>query len=230
MTILVTGSSRGIGLELTRQYIKSGENVIATARNPEDATQLNELLLNYRDALRVVRLDVDNKENCRNLASELHEGVLDLLINNAGIKRLSSLEQIDEQALNDSLLTNLVGPLRVIEAALPAMRRGEGKKIVNISTVMASIIQSAGDDAMPYRVSKAALNMATRIYARHLSCERFCVVAMHPGWIRTDMGGPAGPVNVEESAKAIVRVISRLTPEDTGRFIDALAPHRDIEW
>jgi NAD(P)-dependent dehydrogenase (short-subunit alcohol dehydrogenase family) len=100
---------------------------------------------------------------------------------------------------------------------------------VNVSTMMASI-RTAGSDNMPYRVSKAALNMVTRVKARQLAHEGFCVVALHPGWVRTDMGGPSAPIGTSESAQAIRNVVENLTVRDAGRFIDAIRNERDLDW
>lgn len=229
VNVLITGTNRGIGLGLVKRYLSSGSQVIATAREPGNANELNQLVNDNEDRLRIFRLDVRDTENCRALEKNLEGESLDLLINNAGVQIHASGSFLNEAAMNECWQVNTLGSLRMIEAVLPALRRGRGRKIVNISTVLSSI-RLAGADNMPYRVTKAALNMATRIYSGRLRPEGFCVVALHPGWVRTDMGGPAAPTSVRESAEAIFNVIASLKPGDSGRFIQALSPGDDITW
>lgn len=229
VNVLITGTNRGIGLGLVKRFLSSGSRVIATAREPGNATELKKLGEPYKDKLMILRLDVSDTDSCRDLGTYLEDESLDLLINNAGVQIHSSGSFLNEAAMNECWQVNTLGPLRIIETVLPALKRGHERKIVNISTVLSSI-RNAGADNMPYRVTKAALNMATRIYSGRLSSEGFCVVALHPGWVRTDMGGPAAPTSVLESAEAIFNVIATLTPGDSGRFIHALSPENDINW
>jgi NAD(P)-dependent dehydrogenase (short-subunit alcohol dehydrogenase family) len=228
MKVLITGSNRGIGLALTQEYLEASAQVIATTRNIINARELKALEQTHGDRLTIQQLDITTPDDIEQLERSLSDEVIDILINNAGVKEKPHGE-FDSAAMNRSWQVNVIGTLRVTHACLPALYRGNRRIIVNVSTVMASI-RSAGSDNMPYRVSKAALNMATRMQARQLSHEGFCIVALHPGWVRTDMGGASAPVGSGESARAIMDVVEHLTVRDTGRFIDAMGKEQDLDW
>lgn len=228
MNVLLTGANRGIGLELVRLYLASGNRVIATARNLDQAQELKNLEKVYQGSLDTLSLDTANDSLTTNLSEKLKSEKLDVLINNAGVLDKPG-NWFDSQAMQHSWDVNTLGPLRVIDACRAALERSDTRKIINVSSIMASIAYTQADN-MPYRVSKAALNMATRMLAMQLQEKNFCVVALHPGWVKTDMGGPQAPTSPEESAKAIVNIIESLTVEDSGRFINALKPEKDITW
>ena len=212
-TVLITGANRGIGLELARQYSAAGWQVIGTARQPDAAAELREF------AAKVVQLDVTNASSVDRLAQELAGAPLDLLINNAGIQPLMwTLAEIDFEAFERALAVNAVGPVRVTRALIPNLRSGELRKIVNITTNLSSITDNTGGGFYGYRESKAALNMFTRSLAAELGPDGFICIVLHPGWVKTDLGGDQAPLDVRESVLGIRKVIDGLSPADNGTF------------
>lgn len=230
-TVLITGASRGIGLEFTRQYLRDGWQVIATCRTPATATSLQKLGGQY-PALQIAPLDVADLNGIGTLAHQLDAITLDLLINNAGIfsgdtKRNPNLPDIsqsfgtlDAAAWNQVLYVNSIAPVMVTQAFLPHLLRGQDRKVVMLTSKMGSIglLDAAGDIA--YRSSKAALNAALRNLALTLEPENFTVVGVHPGWVQTDMGGKMARITVTESVDALRTLIGKLIPVQSGSFLD----------
>lgn len=212
-TVLITGANRGIGLELARQYAATGWHVIGTARQPDAATELREL------AAKVVQLDVADPASVDRLAKALAGKPIDMLINNAGIQPLMwKLAEIDIEAFERALAVNAVGPVRVTLALMPNLRSGELRRIVNVTTDLSSISGNTDGGFYGYRESKAALNMFTKSLAAELGPEGFICIALHPGWTKTDLGGPQAPLQVQESVLGMRDVIDRLSPADNGTF------------
>ena len=147
---------------------------------------------------------------------------IDLLINNAGIYGPDSdqLGRFDYGAWERVLAVNTLGPLRVTEALLPNLRAGSKRTVATLTSAMGSIADNTSGGALFYRSSKAALNAAMKTLAIALRSERFTVVVLHPGWVRTDMGGPAATLDVATSAAGLIEVIAGLAPADTGRFLN----------
>ena len=212
-TVLITGANRGIGLELARQYTTAGWRVIGTARKPEQAAELRAL------NARVLQLDVTDQKSIDRMAEELEDQAVDLLINNAGIfPRVRSITDVNFDDVTRTFAVNTLGPMRVSRALLPNLRSSNGKMVVNITSRLGSIANNSGGGFYGYRESKAALNMFTRSLANELRADGFICVAVHPGWVQTDMGGASATLTVEESAQGIRNVIANLSPEDSGTF------------
>lgn len=212
-TVLITGANRGIGLELARQYSKDGWRVIGTARKPESAGELR------ATGAEVMPLDVTDQASVDRLAQGLSGQPIDMLINNAGIQPL--MWKLDEVNLDDferALSVNTVGPVRVTMALVPGLRSGKLRKIINITTNLSSIAENTEGGFYGYRESKAALNMFNKSLAVELGPEGFICIVMHPGWVRTDLGGDQAPLSVEESVTGIREVIENLSPADNGSF------------
>jgi NAD(P)-dependent dehydrogenase (short-subunit alcohol dehydrogenase family) len=214
-TVLITGANRGIGLEFARQYQAKGYEVIATARRPEEAKELKSL------KVRVEPLDVTDPQSVSALSKKLAGHPIDLLINNAGVllDRDSSLETLDFDDLTYSFAVNAAGPMRMSQALLPNMRAGKLKRIVHISSQMGSIQNNSGG-SYTYRASKAALNQLNKTMSMELGKEGFVSVVMHPGWVRTDMGGSMATYTPEQSARAMIGVIDKFDNRSNGRFVD----------
>lgn len=214
-TVLITGASRGIGLGLARAFAARGSTVLACARDPARVPAI-------QGAVERLPLDVTDPTSIAALARMLAGRPLDLLVNNAGIygPRDAVLGRLDHEAWLGVLLTNTVGPVRMVEALLANLRAGSGRRIVTVSSVMGSLARTTTPGALPYRTSKAAVNMAMRSIAQELAPEGFVVVVVHPGWVRTDMGGPQAAIDVETSVRGLVAVIDGLRPADNGRFLD----------
>ena len=212
-TVLITGANRGIGLELARQYSATGWDVIGTARKPKAATELRKL------GAKIVQLDVTDQASVDRMAQSLSGTPIDMLINNAGIQLLMwKLDEVDFDDFAMSLEVNTVGPVRVTQALVPNLRLSEHRRIINVTTNLSSIADNKDGGFYGYRESKAALNMFTKSLAAELGPEGFICIVMHPGWVKTDLGGPKAPLQVEESASGIRAVIEGLTPADNGTF------------
>ncbi len=211
-TVLITGANRGIGLELARQYAADSWQVIGTARKPEEADALRE------SGAKVMQLDVTDQASVEQLAADLGDRPIDVLINNAGIlPRMRALADVDFDDYNRVLAVNTVGPVRVTQALIPNLQAGDGKTIVNVTSQLGSITNSSGG-FYGYRESKAALNMFTRSLAADLGPQGFVCIVIHPGWVRTDMGGANAPVLPKDSAAGIRRVVAGLSAEDNGTY------------
>jgi len=213
-TVLITGANRGIGLELAREYAAAGWHVIGTARKPDEAIALKTL------GAEVEQLDVTDQGSVDRLAADLRGRPIDILINNAGIQLLMwKLGEVDIDKYNRTLAVNTVGPVRVTLALLPNLRAGDRKLIVNMTSDISSIANNTSGGFYGYRESKAALNMFTRSLAAELGPEGFICIVLHPGWVKTDMGGPKAPITVQESVHGILKVVDGLSPDDNGTFL-----------
>ena len=220
--ILITGASRGIGLELARHYLERGDMVLATARNLDEAADLQALAGQHSDRCHLLALDVTDEDAIVAAAAEagrLIDG-LDVLINNAGVfPRNERPETLDAQVLLQTLHTNAVAPLIVVRELLPLLRRGRRPRILNITSQLGSLTRRASGRCYSYCSSKAALNMLTRSLAFDLQDDGIIAVVVHPGWVQTDMGGAHAPVMVGESARGIIALADGLLPEQTSKFL-----------
>jgi NAD(P)-dependent dehydrogenase (short-subunit alcohol dehydrogenase family) len=220
MRAVVTGANRGIGLELARQLIARGYEVIGGVREVGSADELRGL------GARVLALDVASGESVAAFAHEVGEVPVDLVINNAGWAggpNQSLRQMADDLALADVARTfdiNAMGPLRVSTALLPQLRRGTGKKLVHVTSGMGSIGDNTSGGYYAYRMSKAALNMMSRSLAVDLRGEGIASIVINPGWVQTDMGGARAPTPVADSVRGILAVIDSLTLEQSGEFFN----------
>ena len=216
-TALITGAGRGLGLEFSRQFAEDGWTVLAGVREPERADELRRI----DGDVSPVPLDVADPASVAILGERLSGIPIDLLINNAGIygPREMSLGAFDFDAWRDVFEVNTLAPMRVAEAFIEHLRAGQGRRIVTVSSKMGSIEDGSGGSYI-YRSSKAAVNAAMKNLAMDLQGEGFTIVVVHPGWVRTDMGGPAAAIDAVESVTGLKKVIDGLTPSDTGRFFN----------
>ena len=218
---LVTGANRGLGLEFVRQLLARGDHVIAACRHPGKATDLNRLAGDHPGRLHVLPLDVADEKSRNAFARELPLAAdgIDLLVNNAGV--LHSGERwgsVNEANLADSLRTNAMGPFLLTQAL--ASQLADGATVANISSGMGSLGDDPDFHSPSYRISKAALNMATRMLAKALETRRIPVIALCPGWVKTDMGGSGAQITPPESVSALLAVIDAITMERSGGFFD----------
>ncbi len=218
---LITGANRGIGLEFVRQYAESGWRVYACCRKPQNADALHRLEKQYDGLISVHALDVSNFDQIDQLAKLLSGVAIDLLINNAGIYAhdySARSNAVDEQAWIESFRINSIAPLKMVEAFTKNIARSQLKKIANITSKMGSVDDNTSGGHYLYRSSKAALNIVTKSLAIDLAPQGILVSLIHPGWVRTDMGGSNALISVEQSVAGMRKVIGKLTPANSGRF------------
>ncbi len=229
-TLLITGASRGLGLEFVRQYTADGWNVIAACRQPAQADKLQALIAKYK-TIRAETLDVARPNSINALAERLKDAAVDVLINNAGVFSGGSFSgsatkvdhgqkfgTINPEEWDKVLRINTIAPILMIQAFVPHLLKGQERKAVNITSRMGSI-EEMGADYIAYRTSKAALNAAMRTIAHDLKEQKITVINLHPGWVKTDMGGPEAPLDAENSITGMRKVIAGLTPKDSSRFL-----------
>ena len=221
MRYLITGANRGLGLEFTRQLIARGDQVIATCRNPAQADALRQIAKSSHGLTAILALDITNAQSVAAFAKSLEHESLDVLLNIAGrLTRGGTPDAFNYDEIRDDFEINAIGTLRVVEAALPALRRGANKTIVNMSSKMGSIADNQGGASYAYRMSKAALNIATRSLAIDLKPEGFIAFVMHPGWVQTDMGGPHAHITPETSVSSLLARIDQADANDSGEFLE----------
>ena len=220
MQALVSGANRGLGLEMTRQLLARGDRVVAACRQPGKALALTRLAGEHPGKLHVLPLDLADPRTIAELSRQV--GALDLdvelLVNNAGVlvehERFGAIEP---KSLRDSFAVNAEGTFLLTQALNPHL--ADGAKIVNLSSTLGSIASTSSLYSPSYAMSKAALNMATRLLSIALAERDIVVVSMSPGWVRTDMGGAGAPLKPEASIAAMLRVIDHLKRSDSGRFL-----------
>src|SRR5690606_14872441 len=218
-----TGANRGLGLEFVRQLLATGAHVVATCRQPGKATALNAMAGDHPGRLRVMPLDVANPKSIAELVRELpllvDDIAIDLLVNCAGVlhsgERFGSL---DPAVVESSFRTNAMGPLLLVQALAP--RLAEGARVANVSSVLGSIASVSRFGTPSYNISKAAQNMATALIAQALQSRGIVVLALHPGWARTDMGGDNATIPVADSVAGLLRVINGAGIAESGSFRD----------
>lgn len=214
-TLLITGANRGIGLELTKRYAADGWTVIATCREPQSATDLKAIR-----GISVEALDVTDYAAVDKLAQTYDGTAIDLLLNNAGIygNRDGALKVSDFDTYLQVLHVNSVAPMKLALAFLPHLKATKGgAKIATISSRMGSI-SLGGGGSYAYRASKAAINAGMHNLALDLKSSGISCITLHPGWVKTDMGGAGADIDVATSAAGLKTVIDGLTLRDTGKF------------
>lgn len=220
-TAIITGANRGIGLELTKCFLKSGQwKIYACCRTPEKAQELQELTKNSNDKIKIYKLDVINEESVKNFAVQIKGHTVDLLLNNAGI--MGSDHQaafdMDFDAWLDTFKVNTMAPLRMVQATIDNLKSSDQPKIVTISSKMGSLNRKS-KGSYAYRSSKAALNKVMQVLSLELEEEGIIVSMLHPGWVQTDMGGKEADITPQESAEGLFRVMMSLKQSDSGRFL-----------
>ncbi|TKB58322.1 SDR family oxidoreductase [Ferrimonas aestuarii] len=228
-TVLITGANRGLGLEFVRQYVASGHQVLACCRNPQSATALTELATESPQ-VELLALDVTDETQINQLAKQLHGRAIDILINNAGVlgEQCAELGKMTQADWLSVLTINTVAPALMIQAFASHVAASEQKTIVGISTRVASIEDNGSGGMYSYRASKAALNQILKSAANNLQAEGVKTLAIHPGWVQTDMGGENATFTPQQSVSGMIAVIDQLTPEASGSF--KVFDGSDIPW
>lgn len=216
-TVLITGANRGIGLEMARQYAEAGDKVIACVRDPDSATELQEIAKSGDVTLE--KMELGDFDSITALRKRVGDQPVDILINNAGWVGGSKqgIDDVDIAEWHRTLDINTIGPLilaREFKSNLAAS--GDGK-LMNVSSQLAASTWPMGG-MLIYTTTKAGLSKITQVLAIDWKDEPITVAVMHPGWVKTDMGGPHAELTPEESAEGIRNVIAGLTKADSGKF------------
>ena len=213
-TILITGAGRGLGLELARQYAADGWRVIGTVREAKAKSALGKLGVEGH------LLDVTNHKQIAQLASDLKDAPIDVLFCNAGVtgRKGMTLGSFDFAEWEKILRVNLLGGAAVTEALIENVAASERKMVAMMSSRLGSISEMRGE-TLPYATSKAALNALAKGLSVTLASRGIIVVALSPGWVRTDMGGKGAPLAPETSVRGLRKVIAGLKPADSGKFL-----------
>ena len=220
LVALITGASRGLGLEFARQYVEDGWRVFATCRDPKSAGKLQRLAKDAGATLAIVAMDVRDSKSVHAAATQLKDVAIDLVINCAGIIGVSGQKagKVDYNSWANVLDVNTMGPMRVIEGFGDQIARSERRLVVTITSGMGSIGDNTSGGSIAYRSSKAAVNMAMRSAAIDLAPQRISCVVVNPGWVKTDMGGPNATLTPQDSVTAMRRLIEKLGPDQSGKF------------
>ena len=224
-SMLVTGASRGLGLEMTRQFVADGWRIYACCRTPDTASELAALAAGSDGLISLHTLDVSEPEQIAALAEEFRGTPIDMLVNNAGLLGCTIDDQgpatfgtIDYETWAEVHEINTMAPLRVTEAFVDHVAASEMKLLFFMSTHMGSITDLADGGLYQYRASKAALNLVVKALSIDLAPRGVRTIAVHPGWTSTDMGGPQAPVYPPDSVAGIRRVVAGYGDGQTGRF------------
>ncbi|XP_061773422.1 C-signal [Nerophis ophidion] len=243
-SVLITGANRGLGLQLVDSLVNGGFSpgkIIATTRDPSAALKLHELAKNHPN-IHIIALDVQSHESIQRGVEEVHQLVqeegLNCLINNAGINVIADFHTVTAEKMIENFHTNAVAPLMITKAFLPLLKRAASRgawdpatmsiqraAVINMSSALGSIELTKKElvgrfNWYPYRASKAALNMVSCSLAINLEDDGILCMAIHPGWVRTDMGGSQAPLSPEESISSLLSVIGGLTEKDHGSFLN----------
>ena len=219
-TYFITGCNRGLGLEFVRQLLARGQRVIATCRAIATSTDLTALTLKHSGQLSLVEMDVSDEASMREAVALLNDEAIDVFINNAGMygPRDANFGNVDGPAMAEVLYTNAVAPVLLTQLLIDNVRKGSGKKLVYVSSKMGSIADNGRGGSYIYRSSKTALNSVVKSLALDLAPEGIATATLHPGWVRTDMGGPNGLIDAPESVSGMLNVIDGLSVANTGQF------------
>ena len=220
-TILVTGASRGIGLELVRQFAADDWQVIACARNMETATQLSALAAAMAN-IELRQLDVTDHDRLLSLGAELAARPIDILLSNAGIygPKGVAFGDVDAHSWREVLEVNTIAPLMLAQALVESVAASERKLIAIISSKVGSIADNGSGGSYAYRSSKSAVNQVVKSLSIDLANRGITCISLHPGWVLTDMGGPNAEIATGESVAGLKAILQQAGPAQSGCFIE----------
>lgn len=227
--ILITGSNRGIGLELAKHYSKSGHNVIATCRIPQEAKELSNLQIEFPN-IKIDKLDVTDLSQQDALLQKYKDTPIDLLINNAGVypehHQVISVSNTDAKWLKQAFDVNCVGSFNVLHNFKNNLLKASNPVVINMGSQAGSIAQTQAGFGYSYRISKAALNMLTKVFA--CECPEIITISIRPGWVKTYMGGENAVLGVKDCVHDMVKLIDSLEIRDSGKFLNL--QHEEEKW
>ena len=221
INVLVTGANRGLGLGFVTNYLGKNVNVVSTTRDIKSSRELLALKERFPDNLEIFELDLLKESAGDTLANFLGERPIDILINNAGIASTNQhFQAVSPKPWLEVLKVNLIAPLMVTQSIIDNVKKGVDKKIYFLSSQLGSIGDNTSGGMYIYRSSKTGLNQVVKSLSVDLKPQGITVVSLHPGWVKTDMGGPNAPVSIDESIEGMMQVIDSTDIRDTGRFLN----------
>jgi NAD(P)-dependent dehydrogenase (short-subunit alcohol dehydrogenase family) len=222
MYVVITGVSRGIGLELTRLALLKGHHVLGISRSPEKSEELRKLAVEFGN-LATLKLDLLEQNAIKEILTALKEwGHVDILINNAGIYQ----DELSVSSFEKTFLTNSISPFFLTESLKPLLKKAQHPLSLQITSQMGSINDNTSGGAYSYRASKSALNMLFKSLALDESWLK--ILQVHPGWVRTDMGGDNAPLLPKDSAAGIWNLIEHAETRQSGQFVNYLG--EELPW
>ncbi|PCJ86471.1 MAG: short-chain dehydrogenase [Thiotrichaceae bacterium] len=230
MNILITGANRGIGLEMVRYSMEQGWRVFACCRNPHNADKLFNIAKLSNGQISVHIADMSELSTIQALSYELRNDAIDMLINNAGVygSEKNKFGSVDVESWLQTFQVNSIAPLKMVEAFSQQLQMGKQKVVACMSSKMGSMADNGYGSSYIYRSSKAALNAVVKSLSIDLKEQGIITVALHPGWVKTDMGGPNAEISTRECVEQLFSQLSQLKVQDSGRFIDI--DGTDIPW
>lgn len=215
-TVLITGAARGLGLEFTRLYAAKGWKVLACARTPDKLGAI-------KGDIHPHKLEVTDYPAVQALAKKFSGEAIDVLICNAGVggeggRGAQSLGSFDAAVGRQVFEVNTLAPLMMAEAFVEHVARSKEKKLIAITSILGSLANNNGGRYF-YRASKTALNMEWSCLSKDLAARGIICVALHPGWVQTDMGGSSATLTIDQSVPSMIKVVEALKPGDNGRFV-----------
>ena len=219
--VLVTGANRGLGLGFVTNYLGKNVNVVSTTRELKSSKELLALKEKFPNNLEIFELDLLKEGAGYALANFLGDRPIDILINNAGVGSTNQhLQAVSPKPWLEVLKVNLIAPLMVTQSIIDNVKKGSDKKIYFLSSQLGSIADNTSGGMYIYRSSKTGLNQIVKSLSVDLKPQGITVVSLHPGWVKTDMGGPNAPVSIDESIEGMMQVIYSTDIRDTGRFLN----------
>jgi NAD(P)-dependent dehydrogenase (short-subunit alcohol dehydrogenase family) len=230
MNILITGANRGIGLEMVKYSMERGWRVFACCRNPHNADSLFNIAKLSNGQISVHIADMMELSTLQALSYELRNDPIDMLINNAGVygSDKNKFGSVDVSSWLQTFQINSIAPLKMVEAFAQQLQMSKRKLVVCMSSKMGSMADNGYGNSYIYRSSKAALNAVVKSLSIDLKEQGIISVAVHPGWVKTEMGGPDAEITTRECVLQIFGNLTALTIKDSGRFLDI--DGSDIPW
>jgi len=220
-TVLITGANRGIGLELATQFAADGWGVLACCRNPEAADELCARSERHPQ-IEVLALDVTDYAQMSTLSAQLHDRPIDILLSNAGIYGPSGVVfgEVDPAAWREVLEVNTIAPLMLAQAFVEQVAASRQKLIAVISSKVGSIADNSSGGSYLYRSSKTAVNQVVKCLSIDLAGRGISALALHPGWVQTEMGGPNAEITTADSVAGLKSILQSAGPEQNGQFLE----------
>ena len=227
--ILITGANRGLGLGFVKRYLEKKVNVICTTRRIPESKELLACKAQYPKNLEILELDLLKEDAASSLAKLLKDKPIDILINNAGVGSSNQhFEAVSSKPWLEVLKVNLIAPLLITQSIIDNVKKSSTKKIYFLSSQLGSIGENTSGGMYIYRSSKTGLNQIVKSLSVDLMKHKITVISLHPGWVKTDMGGPNAPISVDKSIDGMIRVIETTGIRDTGKFLNY--DGRELPW